>query len=251
MPTLQLKDVSHAYGALKVINDVNIVIEPGERHAIIGPNGAGKSTLINILSGKIRPTSGQVMLDGSAITPLGPDARSRLGIGRAFQIINVFPDLTVYENIESAVLARLGHAWNVIRRLESFGDVRDETNAVAERMSLSGKLDRPANTLAYGEQRRLEIALCLALDPKIMLLDEPCAGLNAEDAQDAISLIERTAAGRTLIIVEHDMDVVFGIAERVTVLHQGRVLCSDDAGRVRDNEDVRRAYLGGHDGAGH
>jgi branched-chain amino acid transport system ATP-binding protein len=249
MAALELQNVSHAYGPLKVISDVNITIERGERHAIIGPNGAGKSTLINIISGRVRPTAGRVLLDGRDITRMGPHERAKAGIGRAFQIINVFPELTVLQNIESAILPRVGLSWNVTRRLKHLTNVKAMALDVARTLDLTHRLDSASSTLAYGEQRRLEIALCLALEPRVMLLDEPCAGLNAEDVHAATALIQTASDGRTLIMVEHDMDVVFGFSDRVTVLHQGRVLCSDKAALVRQNEDVKRAYLGGHDGS--
>jgi len=246
-PALEVRDIHRSFGALKVLDGIDLAIRPGERHAIIGPNGAGKSTFMNILSGTLKPTGGTVHFSGEDVTGRSPAAIARRGIGRAFQIINVFPALSVEENVESAVACHQRVTWHIWRSLDRIESVRSRTRDILEMLKLWSRKDVPAGMLAYGEQRRLEIALCLGISPSLLLLDEPCAGLNAEDSSAATELLRSVSENKTLIMVEHDMDVVFNLADRVTVLHQGKVLITGTPEEVRSSAAVQAAYLGGHE----
>ncbi len=244
MSAVVLHGVRKCFGGNEVLRGVDLEVRSGERHALIGPNGAGKSTLFNIVSGRMRASSGSVTVDGASILGLPARAIARMGIGRSFQIINVFPRLSVLENVRSAVVCRCGLQWNCWSRLQSLRIPNERAVALLEEFGLTSVRDTPAGLLAYGRQRELELCLTLASDPRVLLLDEPCAGLNAEDTSRAVALIERVSAGRTLLIVEHDMGVVFRLAHRVSVLHHGRVLVTGSAAEVQGNEEVRDAYLG-------
>ena len=243
-PALELRDIHHDFSGLQVLTGVNLSVAPGERHAIIGPNGAGKSTLFNIISGRLRPRKGRVLYGEHDITGAPPHRIARLGVGRSFQIINTFPRLTVYQSVRSAVVSRRGmrlDAWHVLDRQQ---DVAQETEQVLELLGLTGRRDTPASALSYGEQRELEIALTVAVRPDLILLDEPTAGLNTEETRKAIGLIRRVTDGKTLVMVEHDMEVVFTLADRISVLHYGEVLATGPPDEIRSNEQVQRAYLG-------
>lgn len=244
MPAIELRDIKKSFGGIQVLLGLTLEIQAGERHAIIGPNGAGKSTLFNIISGKLSATDGQVFHDGEDITGQNPAQIVRRGIARGFQIINVFPELTVFENVRAAVVARAGRQYNMARLLGRDASIRADTLRVLADVDLAGLENEPASQLSYGDQRRLEIALVHALDPKVMLLDEPCAGLNPADTQQAINMIRRVTEGRTLLMIEHDMEVVFGIADRVTVIHYGKVLATGKPQDIRSNAAVTAAYLG-------
>lgn len=244
MSALTLRGVEKRFAGLQVLAGIDLTVEDGERHAVIGPNGAGKSTLFNIISGRLPPTSGQVLYRGNDITCRSPQSLARIGIGRSFQIINIFPALTVYDNIQSAVVSRRGGRFDFWHRLDSIKEVAEETTAVLATLGLLDRRDEPANALSYGEQRRLEIALTIALKPDLVLLDEPCAGLDAEDTRRVIDLIRRITEGRTLIMVEHDMNVVFGIADRISVIYYGKVLATGTPDAIRANQQVQDAYLG-------
>ena len=243
-PALELHDIHHDFSGLQVLSGVNLAVTPGERHAIIGPNGAGKSTLFNIISGRFRPRRGRVLYRSHDITAAPPHRIARLGVGRSFQIINTFPRLTVYQNVRSAVVSKRGmrlDAWRVLDRQQ---DVAQETEQVLELLGLTDRRHTPASALSYGEQRELEIALTVAVRPDLILLDEPTAGLNTEETRKAIGLIRRVTDGKTLVMVEHDMEVVFTLADRVSVLHYGEVLATGPPDEIRSNEQVQRAYLG-------
>jgi branched-chain amino acid transport system ATP-binding protein len=241
---LELRDIHHDFSGLQVLAGINLGVAPGERHAIIGPNGAGKSTLFNIISGRLRPRRGRVLYREHDITGAPPYRIARLGVGRSFQIINTFPRLTVYQSVRSAVLSRRGIRLNAWRLLDRQEDVAQETEAVLELLALTDRRDTPASALSYGAQRELEIALTVAVRPELILLDEPTAGLNAEETRKAIGLIRRVSEGKTLVMVEHDMEVVFTLADRISVIHYGRVLASGPPAEIRSSEEVKRAYLG-------
>lgn len=244
MTALELRDIHHDFGGLIVLQGVNLAVAAGERHAIIGPNGAGKSTLFNIVTGRLRPRRGRVLVAGRDVTGASPHRIARLGVGRSFQIINVFPRLTVFQHVRSAVVSRRGlrlNPWRVLDRLE---EVTRETEEVLALLELADRRDTPASELSYGEQRELEMALTVATQPDLVLLDEPTAGLNTEDTRKAVGLIRRVTEGKTLVMVEHDMDVVFTLADRISVIYYGRVLASGTPGEIRANEEVKRAYLG-------
>jgi branched-chain amino acid transport system ATP-binding protein len=231
---LELRDIHHDFSGLQVLAGIDLGVAPGERHAIIGPNGAGKSTLFNIISGRLRPRRGRVLYREHDITGAPPYRIARLGVGRSFQIINTFPRLTVYQSVRSAVLSRRGMRLNAWRLLDRQEDVAHETEAVLESLALTDRRDTPASALSYGAQRELEIALTVAVQPELILLDEPTAGLNAEETRE----------GKTLVMVEHDMEVVFTLADRISVIHYGRVLASGPPAEIRSSEEVKRAYLG-------
>jgi branched-chain amino acid transport system ATP-binding protein len=241
---LRLCDIHHDFSGLQVLSGVNLTVAPGERHAIIGPNGAGKSTLFNIISGRLRPRRGRVLYRNHDITGAAAYRIARLGVGRSFQIINTFPRLTVYQSVRSAVVSRRGMRLDAWRLLERDKEVARETEETLELLGLADRRDTPANALSYGEQRELEIALTVAVRPELILLDEPTAGLNAEETRKAIGLIRRVSEGKTLVMVEHDMEVVFTLADRISVLHYGQVLASGPPEEIRCSEQVQRAYLG-------
>jgi branched-chain amino acid transport system ATP-binding protein len=243
---LELRDVHHDFGGLKVLDGIELAVREGERHAIIGPNGAGKSTLFNIVTGRLRPRRGRVLYRGRDITGWSPHAIARLGIGRSFQIINTFPRLTVYQNVRSAVLSRRGRRLDAWSLLDRQADVARETEALVAVLGLGDRRDTPARELSY---RELEIALTLAVGPDLVLLDEPTAGLNTEDTRKAIGLIRRVTEGKTLVMVEHDMEVVFTLADRISVVYYGEVLATGTPDEIRANEAVKRAYLGRKAGA--
>jgi branched-chain amino acid transport system ATP-binding protein len=244
MTILELQGVHKDFKGLTVLNDVNLAIEAGERHAIIGPNGAGKSTLFNVISGKYKPTRGTVNFNGEDITGLAPYKISRKGLARSFQITNVFPGMTVYANVRNAILSRKGIRLNLLVRLNNLDDVHQEVTELVGVLGLDAIKDVPASELSYGQQRALEVGIALASDPKMILLDEPTAGMTREQSREAVSLIKKITKGRTLVVVEHDMDVVFSMADRITVLSYGVVLASGTPDEIRGNEAVRRAYLG-------
>ena len=241
---LELRDIHHDFAGLLVLQGIDLSIADGERHAIIGPNGAGKSTLFNIVTGRYRPRRGRVLYRGRDVTGAAPHRIARHGVGRSFQIINIFPRLTVFHNVRSAVVSRRGlrlDAWTVLDRRT---EVTRETGQVLELCGLADRRDTPASELSYGEQRELEIALTVAVRPELVLLDEPTAGLNAEETRKAVALIRRVTEGQTLVMVEHDMDVVFTLADRISVIYYGRVLATGTPDEIRNNDEVKRAYLG-------
>jgi branched-chain amino acid transport system ATP-binding protein len=244
MSILTLHDIRKRFGLLEVLSGVDLTVGEGERHALIGPNGAGKSTLFNIISGRLRPTAGSVRCAGQDITDWAPGSIVKLGVARGFQVINVFPQLSVHENVRAADAARMGRRFDFYNRIDRLVQLAEETAEVLALVQLEGRRRVMASELSYGDQRRLEIGLVAALKPKVMLLDEPCAGLNPIDTDDAIQLIRRITANCTLLMVEHDMNVVFELADRVTVLHSGRVLATGAPEAIRKDEAVAAAYLG-------
>lgn len=249
-PTLELRDIHHDFSGLRVLTGVELSVLPGERHAIIGPNGAGKTTLFNIVSGRLHPRRGGVFYRQKDITRMSPCRIARLGVARSFQNINTFPRLTVFESVRSAVLARLGRrldVWHVVDHQES---VTRETTNVLRLLGLLERRDTPACALSYGEQRELEIALTIATSPELILLDEPTAGLDADETRKAIELIRQISANKTLVMIEHDMDVVFALADRISVLHYGSLLACGTPAEIRNSKDVKSAYLGSNSRAG-
>jgi branched-chain amino acid transport system ATP-binding protein len=244
MKILELKDVHKDFKGLQVLREVNLSVEEGECHAIIGPNGAGKSTLFNVITGKYRPSQGRIVFCGEDITGLSPYRISRKGLARSFQIINVFPHMTVYGNLRNAVLSRRKVRLNPFVRLHRMEEIHEETTGLIRTLGLTEIEDTPASELSYGRQRALEIGIALATDPKLILLDEPSAGMTREQTREAVALIKEVSRGKTLMVVEHDMDVVFHLAHRITVLSYGEVLASGTPEEIRGNERVRAAYLG-------
>jgi len=241
---LQINSVDKDFSGLKVLVGINLAVEHGERHAIIGPNGAGKSTLFNVITGKHRVSDGQILFKDQDITNWSPHKVSRVGLARSFQVTNIFPNMTVYENIRNVIVSRKGMRFNIFNRLGCIEDINEETRGVLNTIGLETHFDTPAGELAYGHQRALEIGLALAMDPELILLDEPTAGMTTEETRDAVKLIERITAGKTLVIIEHDMDVVFSISDRISVLYYGKILATGTAEEIKENQEVKKAYLG-------
>ena len=243
-PAIELAGLVKRFGATEIIRGLDLQVQKGERHAIIGPNGAGKSTTFHLVSGLITPSGGEIRLKGHAITGLKPFEIARRGLARSFQVTNIFPRLSVWENLRCAVLWTTGQRYAFWRRVGGDPRVEARTAALIEEIGLGHRHDVPAGLLAYAEQRALEIGLAIAGGPDVILLDEPTAGMSRTETQHAIALIRRVSEGRTLLMVEHDMDVVFGLADRISVLVYGRVLATDTPERIRENASVQEAYLG-------
>ena len=248
-PALELSDLTKRFGLAEIIRGVSLAVAPGERHAIIGPNGAGKSTLFHLISGRIRPTSGEIRLDGRRVDGLAPFEIYRRGLARSFQITNIFPRLTVFENLRCATLWSLGYRYAFWRPIGRLRDVSERTDALMGEIGLTKRRDSLAGVLSYAEQRALEIGVTIAGGARTILLDEPTQGMNASESAQAVALIRKVSEGRTLVMVEHDMGVVFDLADRISVLVYGRIVASDTPEAIRANAEVREAYLGQAEGA--
>lgn len=243
-PILTLEGVKKNFSGLSIIQGVDLKVARGSRHAVIGPNGAGKSTLFNLISGGLLPTECAIYLQGRRISGLSPSAINRMGLSRSFQITNVYSRQTVLENVMMGVLARHGVRFNLWTPLNRMTALRDEAMALLEEVRLTQHKDTIAGDLAYSHLRSLEIVMTLATDPAVVLLDEPTAGMSREDTAFMVALIRRLTEGRTLIMVEHDMDVVFGICDQVSVLVYGRIVATGTPEEVRTDREVQTAYLG-------
>ena len=243
---LEVKGLSKSFAGFRAVTDVSFTVETRQIMAVIGPNGAGKSTLFNLITGHLRPDDGSVALDGRDITGAAPHRICGMGIGRSFQRTNIFTKLTVFENLQAAYLVHRGRGRNFWSRADGF--YRDETAALLHSIGLEGQENTVAGTLSYGNQKQLELGLALASDPALLLLDEPTAGMSATETHETIRLIEKIAGERalTLLFTEHDMDVVFSIAQKIGVLHQGRLIADGPPEEVRADPEVRRVYLGEH-----
>lgn len=244
MNILETKSLFHDFKGLQVLFNVNLQVGEGERHAIIGPNGAGKTTLFNVICGTYAPSSGGVFFKGNEVTGLKPHALVRLGMGRSFQITSTFSRLTAFQNIRMGVLSRRGIRFNLFRRVNHMHEVTRETEEKLKRINLHGERDFPATVLSYGKHRSLEVSMALATDPDLVMLDEPTAGMSKDETQYAVDLIRRLTEGKTVVIIEHDMEVVFSLADRITVLHLGTILASGPPDEIRENQAVKDAYLG-------
>lgn len=243
-PALSLDKLNKSFGPAKIINDVSLDIAPGERHAIIGPNGAGKSTLFNLISGLYTPTSGTVSLHGQDISDMPPHEINKLGLSRSFQVSNIFTNMTVRENVRCGVLHSMGQGYAWWRNIGSNKAVQKKTWEVLEHCSLADKANVPAALLPYADQRALEIAITIAGGADVILLDEPTAGMSHSETARAVDLIRRASEGKTLVIVEHDMGVIFDLADRISVLVYGEIIATDKPEGIRGNAAVREAYLG-------
>src|SRR5262249_12546394 len=215
-----------------------------ERHAIIGPNGAGKSTLFNLISGRFVPSAGVIRLNGADVTGSRPREINRRGLARSFQVTNIFPRLSVWENVRCAVLWSLRYGSSFWHRIDSLADVRERTEHILREINLIGRREVPAGVLSYAEQRALEIGITIAGGAEIILLDEPTAGMSRAEAEHAVALIRKISEGRTLVIIEHDMGVVFELADRISVLVYGRIIASDAPAKIKADAAVQQAYLG-------
>ncbi len=244
MNILETQNLQHSFGPLKVLFGVDLQIAEGERHAVIGPNGAGKTTLFNTITGTYNPTKGKVLFKGKDITGFPPHKLARIGIGRSFQITSTFTYLTAFQNIRLALLSKDGIRFNLFRKVDKMQRLTEETNAMLKRINLYEDRNVMACNLSYGKSRALEISMALATDPELVLLDEFAAGMSKEETQDAVNLIRKLTEGKTVVLIEHDMDVVFNLADRITVLHYGKILATGKPEDIRNNKDVKDAYLG-------
>ena len=241
---LELKDLRKSFGRTEIIRGVNLAVQPGERVAIIGPNGAGKSTLFNLISGRFGPTSGEILLNGQSIAHKKPYEINRMGLSRSFQITNIFPKLSVFENLRCAVLWSLGYKYTFLKFLSGLRDANEQAEKFLAMIKLDKKRDVLAMNLTYAEQRALEIGVTIAGGSDVILLDEPTAGMSKSETTRFISLIKSVTEGKTLLTVEHDMGVVFGLADKIAVVVYGEVIAFDLPEAVRANPKVQEAYLG-------
>ena len=241
---LELRDLRKSFGKTEIIRGVNLAVQPGERVAIIGPNGAGKSTLFNLISGRFGPTSGEVLLNGQRIDGKAPYEINRMGLSRSFQITNIFPKLSVFENLRCGVLWSMGYKYTFLRFLSNLDDANERAKQLMEMIKLDKKRDTLAVNLTYAEQRALEIGVTIAGGANVVLLDEPTAGMSRSETTRFIHLIKEVTEGRTLITAEHDMGVVFGLADKIAVVVYGEVIAFDTPDKVRANARVQEAYLG-------
>ena len=244
--SLELKDVRKSFGKSEIIRGTSLQVSKGERIAVIGPNGAGKSTLFNLISGRFPVSSGEILLNGQSVLGLRPFEINRKGLSRSFQITNIFHRLSVYENLRCAVLWSLGYKYSFWNRLNGLKDAQERAESVLEQIGLKRRRDTLAGLLPYAEQRALEIGITIAGGAEVILLDEPTAGMSRSESDAAVELIRKVTVGKTLLMVEHDMSVVFGLADRIAVLVYGEMIACDVPANIRSNARVQEAYLGSH-----
>ncbi|MCF8040798.1 MAG: ABC transporter ATP-binding protein [Desulfarculaceae bacterium] len=244
MAILQVIGVQKDFSGLQVLTGVDFEVGEKERFSVIGPNGAGKTTLFNIISGKFRPSAGQVVFDGRDISSLPAYTRARLGMARSFQITNIFQRLSALDNVLAGVRSRAGLRHNLLRRPHHDRDLMKRSEQILERVGLADQRHTPAQELAYGQQRALEMGVTLSLEPKLVLLDEPTAGMSRQETEEAISMIRRVTKETACVIIEHDMNVVFSLADRISVLHYGVMLACGTPEEIRADQRVKDAYLG-------
>jgi branched-chain amino acid transport system ATP-binding protein len=245
---LETAGLTKRFGGLVATGEVSLSVAPGEIHAVIGPNGAGKTTLIGQLSGELKPDSGAIRFAGADISRLGPARRAALGIARSFQITSIFREFTTLDNVALAIQARAGHSFRFWRAARQDASLRDPAFAALGIVGLAGRADLPAGSLAHGEKRALELAMALATGPRLLLLDEPMAGMGPEESASMVRLLAGLKGRFSIVLVEHDMDAVFALADRITVMVYGRVIASAAPAAIRADPEVRRAYLGEEDG---
>ncbi len=243
-PAIELTGLRKSFGPMEIIRGVDLAVRDGERHAIIGPNGAGKSTLFHLVSGHYRASGGSIRLRGEEIAGLEPQLINRRGLSRSFQVTNIFPSLSVWENVRCATLWALGYRYSFWRDVERLGDANRRTEEILTEIDLLDRWRTPAGVLTYGEQRALEIGLTIAGNADVLLLDEPTAGMSHAETERVVALIRKVSEKRTLLMIEHDMHVVFDLADRISVLVYGEVIASDTPARIKANAAVQRAYLG-------
>ncbi len=241
---LSIRGLRKSFGETDIIRGVDLDLRAGERHALIGPNGAGKSTLFHLISGNLRPTSGSIVFEGQRIDNWPAERINRRGLARSFQLTNIFPKLSVFENVRIAVMQRFRLQYTFWRRIENVPAIREETERLLERVRLQHQARTLGGEMTYSEQRSLELAMTLASNPKVVLLDEPMAGMSKEETHYTAELIREVTAGRTLLLVEHDMDVVFSLGERISVLVYGEIIATGTPSEIRAHAGVREAYLG-------
>ena len=243
-PVLVLRDLHKSFGGTPIIRGVDLAVKRGQRHGLIGPNGAGKSTLFNLISGHYVPSAGEILLNGRTVVGLTPYAINRRGLSRSFQITHLFPRMSVAENLRISVMGQHGHRLALVRSVGGLARVAVEVDEYLEKLRLTRRRDDPAGDLAYSEQRTLEIGMALATNPEILLLDEPTGGMSREESAYTVALIRTVTEGKTLLVVEHDMNVVFTLCDQISVLVYGEVIASGEPEAVRANRAVQEAYLG-------
>jgi branched-chain amino acid transport system ATP-binding protein len=243
-PMLQLNGLRKSFGAIRAADGLELAVLPGELHAVIGPNGAGKTTMVAQLAGQIRPDSGAILFEGRDITHVPEYRRPHLGLVRSFQITSVFPELSALENVALAVQIRSGHSFRFLRAASRDCRLTEPALRHLEAAGLAGEAHRQAAMLAHGQRRQLEIAMALALEPRLLILDEPMAGMGAEESAALVDLLQSLKGKLTMLLIEHDMDAVFRLADRISVLVQGRVIASGSPDEIRASAEVRAAYLG-------
>ena len=243
-PAIALAGLRKSFGVTEIIRGVDLAVLPGERHAIIGPNGAGKSTLFHLISGHLRPSAGTIRLHGKSIAGMAPQLINRRGLSRSFQVTNIFPRLSVWENVRCATLWALGHKYSFWRAVDRLDDANRRTEEILAEIDLIDRWRTPAGVLTYGEQRALEIGLTIAGNADVLLLDEPTAGMSHAETERVVALIRKVSEKRTLLMIEHDMHVVFDLADRISVLVYGEVIATDSPEAIKANAAVQRAYLG-------
>ena len=246
-PIIETKDLTISFGGHVAVDHVNLQVVPFKLKSIIGPNGAGKTTFFNLLTGQYKPSGGRVFFKGQDITDLGPAMRTRLGIGRSFQLTNIFPVLSVLENVRVAIQSRKGFGLNFWRNYLHFSETEDEAYAILENVLLEQKWDAAASSLTHGEQRKLELAILMALEPKILFLDEPTAGMSQEEVPAILDILEqiKSSRDRTILLVEHKMDMIMTLSDSVAVLQEGRLIADGDPDEIHRSKEVQEAYLGG------
>ncbi len=248
---LEIDGLTRRFGGVIAADTITLAIPLGELHAVIGPNGAGKTTLVGLLAGEVAPQGGTVRFDGNDITRLGADRRNRLGLARSFQITSLFLDFTALDNVALAVQAHRGHSFRFWRDTRREDELREPAQAALARVGLAARAGMRVDRLSHGERRQLEIAMALATQPRLLLLDEPMAGMGPEESARMVELLRELKGGMTIVLIEHDMEAVFALADRITVLLYGRVVASGDPAAIRADAAVRRAYLGeNEDGVG-
>ncbi len=243
-PILEARKLNKAFGSLTVTRDVNMSLMRGERRALIGPNGAGKTTFVNLLSGRFAPSSGSILLGGADVTRADEARRSKLGIGRTFQITSLFPQLTAHKNVFLALAETAGVGFDMLRCASSYASLHDRADQLLDQVGLSSQAETPVQRLPYGQQRLIEIAIALALEPKVLLLDEPAAGIPTAERDVILDIIEALPSDIAVLLIDHDMDLVFRFAQRITVLVHGAVLVEGSPTEIAANQDVRDVYLG-------
>jgi branched-chain amino acid transport system ATP-binding protein len=244
LPAIELASITKNFGSTEIIRGVDLSIPLGERHALIGPNGAGKSTLFNLISGRLAPSTGTIRVKGENVTHFKPYEINRRGLSRSFQVTNIFPRLSVWENVRCATLWSMGYKYAFWRAVEGLADARERTERVLTEINLIDRRHVQAGVLAYAEQRALEIGITIAGGAEIVLLDEPTAGMSRAETESVVALIRKVSQDRTLLMIEHDMGVVFDLADRISVLVYGQLIASDAPAGIKANATVQQAYLG-------
>jgi branched-chain amino acid transport system ATP-binding protein len=246
-PIIETRDLTIRFGGHVAVDHVSMRVEPFALKSIIGPNGAGKTTFFNLLTGQYRATEGRVFLKGQDVTGLGPAMRTRLGMGRSFQLTNIFPDLSVLENVRVAIQSRRGFGLNFWRNYLHFSETEDEAYTILQDMLLANKWADPANSLTHGEQRKLELAILMALEPRVLFLDEPTAGMSQEEVPAILEVLEKikSTRDRTILLVEHKMDMIMSLSDSIAVLQDGRLIADGDPETIHRSKEVQEAYLGG------